>query len=123
MPESDAPKGRVCTRDVSRDLQGTPCGECGHAGLAHPGVHNPGVRACLLCELQVEVAQVQTSEARSLADRLDKERAKYAPDAARQLRIVAWVTRRLAETDLVQPDSWEPVAREIVDGVLARWVR
>lgn len=41
----------ICTRDVSGDLVGAGCPDCGHSGYAHPHVQQPGVTACVLCEL------------------------------------------------------------------------
>jgi hypothetical protein len=30
---------------------GAPCPDCGHNNLVHPGIHNPALMACVICEL------------------------------------------------------------------------
>ncbi|ONI73089.1 hypothetical protein ALI144C_44885 [Actinosynnema sp. ALI-1.44] len=44
-----------CTYKPPRNQQTQPCEVCGHTGLVHPGnQHNPGIEACVLCELLPE---------------------------------------------------------------------
>lgn len=41
-----------CRRPVAAgDLIGTPCPDCGHTNLIHPGTHNPALECCVICEL------------------------------------------------------------------------
>ena len=46
-------------RALTGAVIGARCNDCGHMNVVHPGSHNPGVDACLLCELMgiVEAAK------------------------------------------------------------------
>lgn len=54
----------ICTRAVGPDSPapawpGEPCPDCGHTSLAHPGIVNLTLDACLVCEVQATVQQLR----------------------------------------------------------------
>jgi hypothetical protein len=54
----------ICTRQNTADDQapawlGAPCPDCGHTSLGHPGMTNPTLDACLVCEVQAAVSQLR----------------------------------------------------------------
>lgn len=49
---------KPCTQNVTSWPLGENCA-CGHTGMAHPGSHNPSVKACLLCELEFQIRQIR----------------------------------------------------------------
>lgn len=57
---------KPCTRDVTMDLIGTPCPQCGHSGALHPSCVNTALSACLICQL-VNVVEVY------IVDELNRE--------------------------------------------------
>lgn len=42
-----------CTANATSWPQGFPCKECGHNGSMHRGRHNPNVRECLACRIDL----------------------------------------------------------------------
>lgn len=42
----------VCRHYIGPDqVIGTPCPNCGHADLVHPGFPNPSLEECVVCRL------------------------------------------------------------------------
>lgn len=68
----------ICTRPVGVDSPvsyfGEACPECGHTMAGHPGVINPSLDACLVCEVQAVVQQLRDA-ATSHADVVDQRLA------------------------------------------------
>lgn len=58
----------ICTTYVGADgaplsWVGMPCADCGHTTTAHPGLINPGLTACLVCQVQDSLDQLRTDRA------------------------------------------------------------
>lgn len=54
----------ICTRRNDPETEapawlGAPCPDCGHTSLGHPGVTNPTLDGCLVCEVQAAVQQLR----------------------------------------------------------------
>lgn len=41
----------ICRRNSTDDPVAGLCPECQHPSLMHPGVHNPNLKACMICAL------------------------------------------------------------------------
>lgn len=47
----------VCQKsDFAGQIVATPCPDCGHTNVLHPGVHNPKLDECLVCRLEATLA-------------------------------------------------------------------
>ena len=57
----------ICTRPNTTSSEapswlGEPCPDCGHTSLAHPGITNLTLDACLVCEVQAAVQQLRADD-------------------------------------------------------------
>lgn len=46
------------TRVVHGEVVGKPCDDCGHIKLLHPGVSNPELEECLVCQIEVKLGEL-----------------------------------------------------------------
>jgi hypothetical protein len=51
MSQSSSTWWTICRRNSTDDPADGLCPVCQHPSLNHPGAHNPGLKACVICAL------------------------------------------------------------------------